>query len=202
MVFFKRKKKMKIVKLSEKEKIKKENFYNIIKKLRDQDYNKIYKLKNKFNIEQFEINFKRLLKEYNCSFGYQNKNSKKHGHVKRKLNIVTGQEIIEMKIEENENVAGKIYTIIHEFTHLINNHLISKDLTYKQKEVVADTVALMIINLLNMKSELENSNLSKKWDIDSYSKNYIYNMACSPKREKDIVEQIKNSFYFLSEKLF
>ncbi len=152
-----------------------------------------------FDVEYFFEKTFIILENYNCSFGYQNKNSKKHGHVKLKTNLKTGEQSLELKIERNENIAGKIYTIIHELTHLINNHLTSKHLTSKQKEVVADTVALMFIKSYSLEEELLKSKMATKWNINAYSKDYIQSMTISKQRANVVIEEIKKSFKFLSE---
>ncbi len=152
-----------------------------------------------FDFESFFERFFIILENYNCTFGYQNKNSKKHGHVKLKTNLKTGVQSLELKIERQENIAGKIYTIIHELTHLVNNHLTSKHLTLKQKEVVADTVALMFIKSYNLEEELLKSNLAKKWNINSYSKDYIKSMTISKQRAYLVVDEIKKSYILLCD---
>lgn len=167
---------------------------------------KIDKLKNIketliFDDEIFFIEFMNILKEYNCEFGYQNKGSKKHGHVKRKINLNTKEESLELKIERDENLAGKVYVIIHELTHLINEHVISKNLSRKQKEVVADTTAIMYVKTYGLYNDLLKSNMSKKWNVKLYSNNYINNMAFSLKKEDEIIKQIKETYCFLIKKL-
>ncbi len=154
-----------------------------------------------FDDKSFFIGFNEILKNYNCKFGYQNKNSKKHGHVKRKVNLETKEESIELKIEKNENLAGQVYVIVHELTHLINEHTKNNDLTKKQKEVVADTVAIMYVKTYDLYNDLLISNMSKKWDVSSYSKNYIKNMSFSNKRKDMIIEQILTTFTYLKNVL-
>ncbi len=147
-----------------------------------------------FDDKSFFIGFKLILEDYNCKFGYQNKGSKKHGHVKRKINLQTNEETLELKIEKDENLAGQVYVIIHELTHLINDHTKTKDLTKKQKEVVADTVAIMYVKTYGLYDDLLRSNMAKKWDVSSYSKNYIKNMSFSNKRRDFIIKQILETF--------
>lgn len=139
--------------------------------------------------------------EKNIAFGYQRKNCKKHGHFKKcifhKTNIVT----YEIKIEKYDNDAAKIYTLAHEFTHLINDHLDSKILTYAQKEWVADIVGKNIIEILNMRSELDDSNLAKKWNIDTYGESYIKGRKISKQRLEIMDNQVDKSMYILTKML-
>ncbi len=171
--------------------IKKIEFINMINNLTD------IKETFVFDDKSFFIGFKRILQDYNCKFGYQNKGSKKHGHVKRKVNLQTNEETLELKIEKDENLAGQVYVIIHELTHLINEHTKNKDLTKKQKEVVADTVAIMYVKTYGLYDDLLESNMSKKWDVSSYSKNYIKSMSFSIKRRDMIINQILETFNHL-----
>ena len=90
-----------------------------------------------------------FLKEHNINLGYQRRGCKKQGHYKEYYqdNKVIKKEIL---IEQDENDAGKVYVLIHELTHVINNHLHDKTLTKPQKEVVADQVAKHFINKWNL----------------------------------------------------
>ncbi len=129
----------------------------------------------------------------NCSFGYQQKNCKKHGHFKKKTNKKTGEQKYEIRIEKNDNDAAKIYTLIHEITHLLNDHLDNKNLTYAQQEYVADYVAMYFIEELNLKKELEQSNMAKKWDIYTYSSDYLANKKINKLQHENIQLQINRT---------
>lgn len=132
---------------------------------------------------------KQYLAQKNCSFGYQNKNSHKHGHFKQR--IVDGKIVKqEIKIERNELLPAQIYVTCHELAHFINNHPSSKELTGKQKEIVADTVALMFLKNVGLYYWLPLCHVSEKWDPYNYSTAYLNNMAVSAKRVKLIEKQI------------
>ncbi|MFV0246713.1 MAG: hypothetical protein ACK5HS_02125 [Mycoplasmatales bacterium] len=154
------------------------------------------------DINKFYDYMLEVLKAYNCSFGYQRSDSKKHGHFKIKTDRVTGEETWEIKIERNDNDAGKIYTLIHETTHLLNNHVQNRELTKKQAEVVADTVALHFIYKFNLKEELNNSSVSKKWDVDQYTNTYIKNMSLSNQRKELIIKQIDSTIDYLDKGIY
>ena len=96
-----------------------------------------------------------LLKEKNCAFNYQRANCKKQGHYKKKVVRATGETTYEIRIEKNENDAGKIYTYTHEMAHFLNNHLDDKSLTYAQREWVAHNVGMYFIKLFNLEKELK-----------------------------------------------
>lgn len=154
------------------------------------------------DINKFYDYMLEVLKTYNCFFGYQRSDSKKHGHFKIKTDRVTGEETWEIKIERNDNDAGKIYTLIHETTHLLNNHVQNRELTKKQAEVVADTVALHYIYKFNLKEELNNSSVSKKWDVDQYTNTYIKNMSLSNQRKELIIKQIDSTIDYLDKGIY
>ncbi|MGL4590028.1 MAG: hypothetical protein ACRCUP_07315 [Mycoplasmatales bacterium] len=135
-----------------------------------------------------------LLTRFNCDFKYLRKNCKKNGHLRRKYTDYTRSDYQdEIRIESADDDVSKIYTMSHEITHLINNHLESKTLTAKQKEVVADTVAKMIVKRI-CTDDLSRASISRKMPIDDYAKNYIQNMALSEQRSKLIIHQILVSF--------
>ena len=133
----------------------------------------------------------KLLNENNVDFGYQRKNCKKNGHFKKK--IINGISYYEIKIEKEDNEAAKIYTLIHELTHMLNGHLDDKALTNPQKEVVADQVGKHFIVKFKMIEELKNSKLNKKWDVQNYSQNWMNNRQISEKKSNIINEQIINA---------
>lgn len=141
-----------------------------------------------------------LLRYKNCSFGYQRKNCRKHGHVKKRYNRITGDVSYELKIEKNDIDAALIYTFIHELTHHINDHLDSNKLFYWQQEWVADQVALYFINKFELYNELQKSLLASKWDISKYSSNYINGKKLT-KARKDIMQSQKTNTIMKMEKL-
>ncbi len=139
--------------------------------------------------EQFLIKIQPLLTDFNCDFGYQQKNCKKHGHFKKKVNRTTQLVTYEIKIEKFDNDAAKIYTLIHEITHMYNHHLDQKLLTYAQKEYVADFVAKTIILEMGLQKELEKSKLSQKWNVDSYGLDWLKQRPITLAKRKIIREQ-------------
>lgn len=145
----------------------------------------------------------KLLDHNNTVFGYQRKNCKKHGHVKKTVNRTTKEIKYELLIEKDDNDAAKIYTFSHELAHLLNDHLDNKEITYAQKEWVANLVGLNIIDYLGLEEELKKSRLSQKWDLDTYGENYIKNRKVTEKKyfimenqvdvtTKKIIEKLKN----------
>lgn len=138
--------------------------------------------------ELFFLSTRHFLQERDCAFYYQRKNCKKHGHFKKKLNRSTGEVHYEIRIERNDNDAAKIYTYTHELAHMLNDHLDSKELTYPQKEWVADQVAKNIINDLGLYQYLEESSLNKKFNINMYSRNWMKNRQIST-RKLEIMEK-------------
>lgn len=129
-----------------------------------------------------------LLEELNCDFGYQRVNCKKNGHFKKKTR--NGIISYEIKIEKLDNDAGKIYTLSHELAHAYNKHLDLKELTYPQKEYVADQVGKLIIDYLNMQKELKKSTICQKFNLDSYSINWMKKRQISAKKVAIMDEQV------------
>ncbi len=151
----------------------------------------------KLDKAKFFNDLKITLNLYNINFGYQNTNSKKHGHLKVKKNLKTNEKIVELKIQKDETFAGQVYTIIHELTHFINDHIESNALTKKQAEVVADTVGIMFVKKYNLYDEYLKANISKKWDVTKYSENYINSMSFSDKKRNIILQQIDDTYEVL-----
>lgn len=156
---------------------------------------------SKLNFEQFLDVTKQILRDYQCSFRYLRSDSKRNGHIKAKVNRRTGEYSLELAINRQDNIGGQVYTIIHELTHLINNHMFNKELTSKQAEVVADTTAIYFLNKYNLLADYLNSHVATKWDVLNYSNMYIDNMQLSTQRYRIIINQINNSKLDL-EKLF
>ncbi len=156
---------------------------------------------NEINVQDnFFQNVTNLLQQYDCSFRFLRKDSKRNGHVKIKK--INGIYYRELAINKKDNDAGKMYTIIHELTHLVNNHVHSKNLTSKQKEVVADSTALYFIYCCGLLTQYKNSNVATKWDVLNYSNAYIDSMQISEKRSKVIIDEIRNSITYFTDVLF
>lgn len=151
--------------------------------------------------EQFMSHTLAILQQFDCSFRYLRTDSRRNGHIKAKVNRVTGEYSLELAINRQDNVGGQVYTIYHELTHLINNHIFSKELTSKQAEVVADTTALYFINKFQLLDAYKQSDVACKWNVETYSDVYIENMAISKQRYKLIIKQINDSKIYL-EKLY
>ncbi|WOO87119.1 hypothetical protein RZE82_08375 [Mollicutes bacterium LVI A0039] len=134
-----------------------------------------------------------ILDSYECSFRYLRSDSKRNGHIKANVNRRTGEYTLELAINRFDNVGGQVYTIIHELTHLINNHMFSRELSKKQAEVVADTTALYFINKFNLLAEYKTSDVASKWNVETYSDMYIDNMQLSKQRYDLIIRQINDS---------
>src|SRR5699024_6160691 len=96
---------------------------------------------NLFIFQDFLNLFSPLLQKYNCNLVITNAHLKKKGHIKYAFNQTNKIIKIEMKLVLQQELVENLYLLFHELTHLINEHPIKKDLTKKQKEVVADTVA-------------------------------------------------------------
>ncbi len=159
------------------------------------DYN------TQLDFDKFMNQTQLILNEFECKFRYLRSDSRRNGHISAKVNRRTGEYSLELAINRNDNVGGKVYTIFHELTHLINNHLFGKELTRKQSEVVADTVAIYFLNKYNLYIEYTKSHVASKWDVKNYSNVYIDSMGLSKERYKLIVKQINDSKIYL-EKLF
>lgn len=138
-----------------------------------------------------------LLNEYDCSFRFLRSDSRANGKLSAKVNRKTGEYTLNLAINRNDTIAGMVYTICHELTHLINNHIFSKDLSRKQGEVVADTVAWYFINKFNLRDQYLKSSAAKKWDVENYSNIYIDSMAISKHRYQVIIEQIATSKVYI-----
>lgn len=151
------------------------------------------KLKN-FNFETIYKELEEILVNENCSFRYQNSNSKKNGHLKIQKNLQTNIFKIEIAIERKDDEVSKIYTFIHELTHLINHHHLKKDLTKNQKEIVADTTSKMIIKAFDFETDLQNSTISRKMNIKYYADIYLKNMQLSEKKRELIIKEIMDSY--------
>lgn len=142
-----------------------------------------------------------ILDEFDCKFRYLRSDSHRNGHIKAKVNRRTGEYSLELAINRKDNIGGQVYTIYHELTHLINNHIFGKELTKKQAEIVADTTALYFINKYDLLDLYVESDVASKWDVLNYSSMYIDNMSISKQRYKLIIEQINSSKIYL-EKLY
>lgn len=153
------------------------------------------------DFEQFLDRTKQILADYQCSFRYLRSDSKRNGHIKAKVNRRTGDYSLELAINRQDNIGGQVYTIIHELTHLINNHMFNKNLTSKQAEVVADTTAIYFLNKYDLVADYLKSHVASKWDVLNYSNMYIDNMQLSKHRYTEIISQINNSKLDL-EKLY
>lgn len=158
-------------------------------------------VQSELDFEQFINSTKQILEYYKCSFRYLRSDSVRNGHIKAKINRVTNEYSLELAINRQDNIGGQVYTIIHELTHLINNHMFSKELTRKQAEVVADTTAIYFLNKYNLLAKYQNSHVASKWDVLNYSNIYIDNMQLSKHRYQAIIDQINHSKVDL-EKLF
>ncbi len=55
----------------------------------------------------------------------------------------------------------------------------------------------MYVKTYGLYDDLLKSNMSKKWDVSSYSKNYIKSMSFSIKRRDMIINQILETFNHL-----
>lgn len=155
-------------------------------------------LKEPSNTEAIDFNHfikrtNQILKDYDCTFRYLRSDSKRNGHIKATINKRTQEYKLELAINRKDNIGGQVYTIIHELTHLINNHMFSRDLTKKQAEVVADTTALYFINKYNLLTDYQTSDVGNKWDVNNYSNIYIDNMGLSKARYQVIIKQINDS---------
>lgn len=145
------------------------------------------------DFEQFLNSTMEILNQYQCTFRYLRKDSHRNGHIKATVNRLSGEYKLELAINRNDNIGGQLYTIIHELTHLINNHIFGKELTKKQSEIVADTVALYFINKYQLLELYLKSDVASKWDVLNYSNLYIDNMQLSATRYSLIIEQINTS---------
>lgn len=146
--------------------------------------------------------FKRLIEciiDLNIKVGFQNRNSKKHGHLKKKINLRTNEVTYEIKIEREEILIGKIYTLLHELTHYISEHLDTKFLSAKQCEVVADTVAILTMQKLGNYDQLKLAMVNKKWDAETYSELYIKNMVISKQRMLVLKKQIDEGVSYMCD---
>lgn len=149
--------------------------------------------KSSFNFDQFISRVEVILKSYDCKFRFLRSDSRRNGHIQAKVNRLTGEYTLEMAINRNDNVGGQVYTIVHELTHLMNNHMFSKELTKKQAEVVADTTAMYFVNKYNLLDLYTTSAVASKWDVLNYSNNYIDNMQLSKHKYNLIIKQINDS---------
>ncbi len=147
-------------------------------------------IKYKLDEQQFITASVAIMQEYNCSFRYLRSDSMRNGHVRVKINRLTGERLTEIAINRLDNIGGSLYTIIHELTHLINEHATSRELTKSQAEVVADTVAWYFVNMFDLKSMYMSSHVANKWDVQNYSIAYINKMGLSANRYKLIIKQI------------
>lgn len=145
------------------------------------------------DFEQFLTKTMEILDDYHCKFRYLRVDSHRNGHIKATVNRVTGEYKLELAINRRDNIGGQVYTIIHELTHLINNHIFGKELTKKQSEVVADTVALYFINKYKLLDLYMKSDVASKWDVLNYSNLYIENMQLSAARYNLVISQINAS---------
>lgn len=148
---------------------------------------------SEFDKDEFINQTKRILISYNCSFRFLRSDSKKNGHIKAKINRQTNEYTLELAINANDNWGGMVYTVFHELTHLMNNHLFDRNLSKKQAEIVADTTALYFVKYYGLFEEYKSSNVAQKWDVNNYSNFYIDNMQLSKKRYVNIIEQINTT---------
>lgn len=141
---------------------------------------------------------KPYLDENNIILGYQRKGCKKQGHYKERY---LGTELIsrEILIEGNENDSGKIYVLIHELTHVLNNHIHDKSLTKPQKEVVADQVAKHFINKWELVDEIKSSAIYQEQNLLAYSQQWLNNRQFSEKKSEIINQQIDYSITFINQ---
>lgn len=145
--------------------------------------------------------FETILKEHNCTFRWQKTSLKKKGHLKyvqNRNNVIMKKE---MAIAKYQNVSELLYLFIHEIVHLINNHPIDNSITKKQKEVVADTVAKMMISSLNLTNELSSSSLFKELSLSSYSVRWMKNATLSLAKKQLVFSQINSSYIYLEKKI-
>lgn len=158
-------------------------------------------IKVELEFEQFINQTMLILNDFDCKFRYLRSDSQRNGHIKAKVNRRTGEYSLELAINRKDNIGGQVYTIYHELTHLINNHIFGKELTSKQAEIVADTTALYFVNKYNLLDLYVKSDVASKWDVLNYSSMYIDNMGISKQRYMLIIEQINSSKIYL-EKLY
>ncbi|MGL5020534.1 MAG: hypothetical protein ACRC5R_00705 [Mycoplasmatales bacterium] len=145
------------------------------------------------NFSVFFLRTRPLLDVQKCCFKYQRKNCKKHGHYKKKTDRLTGFVTYEISIEQFDNSAGKIYTYAHELTHMLNNHLDTKILTYAQQECVAHEVGMYFVRYFELESKLKKSSLCKKYNINDYANMWIKGKKVPNKRKKIMEQQIKDT---------
>ncbi len=157
--------------------------------------------KQNFDFDKFINKSQKILQDYDCQFRFLRSDSKKNGQLRVKINRLTGEYQLDLAINKKDNMAGMVYTILHELTHLINNHIFGKELTRKQAEVVADTVAIYFINKYELRALYLKSDVANKWDVLNYSNNYIDQMSLSSERYNRIISQI-NSSKLIIEKLY
>lgn len=145
------------------------------------------------DFENFWEVTKIIVSQFNCRLRYLRSDSHRNGHAKVTVNRQTGEKKYELAINRYDNPGGKIYTIIHELTHIINNHMLSRNITRKQAEVVADTCAYYFLNRYKLVEEFKTSHVAKKWNVEQYANKYIDIMQLSPNSYKKIIEQINTS---------
>lgn len=135
-----------------------------------------------------------ILRAHNCQLKVTSAPLKKQGHIQYKVSRSTNEvEHIEMKLVRQNDFISMVYVFFHELTHLVNEHPLDKSITSKQKEIVADTVAKILIEIFFELSSLYDTELSEKLALPTYSINWMQNATLSEPREKIVFEQIDNA---------
>lgn len=165
----------------------KQQLKNQIQLLRISDQHKDIDFENFWEVTN------KIVELFDCKLRYLRVDSHRNGHAKVVINRETGEKKYELAINKNDNIAGKVYTIIHELTHIINNHMLSRYVTRKQAEVVADTCAYYFLSRYNLLELFSQSNVASKWDVSEYANKYIDSMGLSKISYQRIIGQINNS---------
>lgn len=164
----------------------------------------IFSKKNKLSVYQLQKSnyqdfFLDILKNYNCTFIWQSRSFKKKGHLKYQTkNGILHKEIA---IASYSSSPELLYLTFHELTHLINDHPVSKNITTKQKEVVADTVAKMLLSSLGLLDSLSSTSLELDLNLTLYSILWLKKATLTKSKEKIVFEQIENTYQYLSDQL-
>lgn len=135
-----------------------------------------------------------ILRAHNCHLKLTSAPLKKQGHIQYKVSRSTNEvEYIEMKLVQQNDFISMAYIFFHELAHLVNEHPLDKSITSKQKEIVADTVAKILIEIFFELNSLYETELSEKLGLPTYSINWMQNATLSKPREKIVFEQINNT---------
>lgn len=155
----------------------------------------IYLFSRELNFNDLKKMYSPFLNSKNCTLVIRDFSYRKKGHLKAylKQNKLTRYELF---IQNRDFYIEKFYLFFHELTHLYNDHPINKSLTIRQKEVVADTVPKMMINLLNLSEDLAISPLQKELKLDIYALNWMKGGTLTTNKEKIINQQINSTFLF------